>query len=102
MKLISPFAPHIAEELWSILGNKKSIVLSVWPKVDINKVKESKVIIVVQINGKARSSFECDIDIDEDNARNMALDMSEIRKWTEGKEIKKVIYIKNRVINIVS
>ena len=101
LKLISPFAPHIAEELWSILGNKKSIVLSVWPKVDINKVKESKVIIVVQINGKARSSFECDIDIDEDNARNMALDMSEIRKWTEGKEIKKVIYIKNRVINIV-
>ncbi len=101
LKLISPFAPHLGEELWSILGNKKSITLSSWPEYNKNKIIENEITIVVQINGKVRASFEIGINESEENIRNMALNMIEIKKWIDNKEIKKIIFIKGKLVNIV-
>ncbi len=101
IRLISPFIPHIGEELWSILGNKKSVSLSSWPKYDKNKTVEDNITIVVQINGKVRSSFTISISESDDKVKEMALNMDEIKKWTEGKEIKKVIFVKGKLVNIV-
>jgi leucyl-tRNA synthetase len=101
IRLISPFIPHIGEELWSILDNKKSVSLSSWPKYDKNKTVEDNITIVVQINGKVRSSFTISISESDDKVKEMALNMDEIKKWTEGKEIKKVIFVKGKLVNIV-
>jgi leucyl-tRNA synthetase len=99
--MLAPFAPHIAEELWHSLGNSGSIHLETWPSVDKEMMKTDQSIIVVQINGKVRASFEAPIDTAEDEIKKMALSMDEILKWTEGKEIKKVIYVKGKLVSIV-
>lgn len=101
IKLIAPFAPHVAEELWVIIGNKGFVHGSVWPKFDPSKLIDSDVVVSVQVNGKARASITTQRDTDDKVVENMALNMDEIKKWTDGKEIKKVIVVKNRIINIV-
>ncbi len=100
--LLSPFAPHVAEELWQNLGNKKSILLAEWPTFDPSKIVESTMKIVVQVNGKTRSEFEIAPTASDDEVKNMALNMDEIKKWTENKDIKKVIVVKGRLVNIVA
>ncbi len=101
LKLLAPFAPHITEELWANLGNKKSIHLSDWPKYDPKEIVEESVKIAVQINGKIRGIIDAESDTKEEDIKNMALNMAEITKWTEGKEIKKVIYVQGKVLNLV-
>jgi leucyl-tRNA synthetase len=99
--LLSPFAPHITSELWQILGNKKDIVLSAWPKYDPNKIQEDEVKIGVQINGKVRGDITVSVEEDESTAIEKAKQNPGISKWIEGKEIKKVIYIKGKILNIL-
>jgi leucyl-tRNA synthetase len=99
--LLSPFAPHITSELWQILGNKKDIVLSAWPKYDPNKIQEDEVKIGVQINGKVRGDITVSVEEDESTAIEKAKQNPDISKWIEGKEIKKVIYIKGKILNIL-
>lgn len=101
LKLLSPFAPHISEELWAMLGHKKSIENEPWPKADASLLETNTMTIVVQINGKMRASFETTKDQAEDQIKAMALDISDIKKWTDGQEIKKIIYVKNKLISIV-
>jgi leucyl-tRNA synthetase len=101
LKLLAPFAPHFTEEIWSNLGNKKSIHLSDWPQFNPDKLVENMAKIIIQINGKVRSTVEVVLDTDEDKVKNMALNMGEVKKWIDGKEIKKVIFVKNRLINFV-
>lgn len=102
LRVLAPFAPHITEELWmDVLGNKKSIHVSEWPKYDENKIKEDKTTIVVQVNGKVRAEFESEIEANEDEIKNTALKQENVMKWIGSKEIKKIIYIKNRLVNIV-
>ncbi len=102
LKLLSPFAPHVAEELWNELGNKKSIILSEWPAFDPAKIIESTSKIMVQVNGKTRSDFEIAAGAGDDELKNMALNMPEIKKWIENKDIKKIIVVKGRLVNIVT
>jgi leucyl-tRNA synthetase len=101
IQLLAPFAPHVTEELWVLIGNNKSVHASDWPKYDQSKMIDSTVNIMIQVNGKMRGMVEAKIDADEEEIKNMALNMSEIQKWVDGKEIKKVIFVKGKVINIV-
>lgn len=101
LKLLAPFAPHITEDIWHKLGNKNSIHLEIWPKYDQTKIKEEKNTIVVQINSKIRAKFETDIELNETEAKAIALKTEEVQKWLEGKDIKKVIYVANKLINFV-
>ncbi len=100
VKLFSPFAPHAAEELWAGQKEKKSVHVAPWPVFDPSKVVESSVKIVVQINGKVRAEFEMAAGASDDEIKKVALERPEIAKWIEGKEIKKVIAIKGRLVNI--
>ena len=100
LKLLAPFAPHMAEELWEQLGNKTSIHNEPWPKYDPNKIIEEKIIMVVQINGKVRAQIEVDADADEDTVKNIALQNEKVGKWLDG-EPKKVIVVPGRVVSIV-
>ncbi len=99
--MLSPLAPHIADELWERLGNKGSMSEQPWPEYDENKLVEDEITLVVQVNGKVRSEFVVPTDISEDDAKAQALADEKVVKWMEGKEPKKVIYVKGKLISIV-
>src|SRR3989344_3293170 len=101
LQLLSPFAPHIAEELWSMLGEKKSINNSLWPKWDANFIKDNEIKIVIQINGKLRAEIVIQAEEKEEDVKHRVFNNETVLKHTAGKDIKKVIYVKNRLINIV-
>jgi len=101
LKILAPFAPHITDELWGMLGNKKSIHIEKWPVADRSKIGAEAVTVVVQVNGKMRGTFETEQTTTEDNLKQNALALPEVKKWIEGKEIKKIICVKNKLVNIV-
>ena len=101
LQLLAPFAPHITEELWSMLGEKKSIHLSLWPEYDNEKIKDDEVKIVVQINGKVRAEIFARADSKEEDIKNKALRDALVLKRIEGKNIKRIVYVKGRLVNIV-
>ncbi|MEK7646579.1 MAG: leucine--tRNA ligase [Patescibacteria group bacterium] len=102
LKLLAPFAPHVTEELWSMMGNTSSIHISPWPVYDPHLLVDTTVTMVVQVNGKMRDSFEVAVDTDKAVLEQRALESPQVRKWTEGKTIEKVIVIPKRLINIVT
>ena len=73
LKLLSPFAPHIAEELWHQIGNKKSINLESWPKADLSKLQVAQITIVVQINGKTRDTLKVASGLSEEEIKKLVL-----------------------------
>ncbi len=99
--LLYPFAPHICEELWEKMGHKKYLFRCSWPAFEPELAREERVTIVVQINGKLRDRFEIERDLPEENVKEEALDLSRVKKFIGEKKIKKIIYIKNKLINIV-
>ncbi|MBU4274531.1 leucine--tRNA ligase [Patescibacteria group bacterium] len=99
--LFAPFASHITEELWSLSGFKKSVHLQKWPVYNPKLIKEEKITLVIQINGKVRDKIEVAVDISENKAKEIALSQEKIKKWIADKKIKKVVFIKNKLINIV-
>ncbi|MBK6875693.1 MAG: leucine--tRNA ligase [Ignavibacteria bacterium] len=99
--LLSPFAPHISEELWSRLGNSPSIQNVPWPSYDPELVKEDVVTLVFQVNGKIRSKQEMEFDTDEKALEDAALDNENVKKHILGKQIVKIITVKNKMVNIV-
>ncbi len=101
LQILSPFAPHITEELWNMLGEKKSINLSEWPKHDENLIKDEEVKIVVQINGKLRTEIFVKANENEEDVKRKVLKDENVLRHIAGKEIKRVIYVKNRLVNIV-
>jgi len=101
LKLIAPFAPHVTEELWYMLGNKKSIHISEWPVCDENLIVDDEVNIMVQVNGKVRGSFKAQKDWDEAILEAKAKEIPDVKKWLEGKFVKKVIVIKGKLVSIV-
>ena len=107
LQLLSPFAPHITEELWSDLvsdpdsGRRTSIHLSEWPKWDKELIKDDEIKIAVQVNGKVRAEMMIQTDEEEEEVKSKATKNEAVSKHLLGKEIKRVIYIKNRLVNIV-
>ncbi|MFH1822812.1 MAG: class I tRNA ligase family protein, partial [Patescibacteria group bacterium] len=99
--MISPFAPHLAEELWAKLGNKKSIFKERWPKYDPKLVKDELIELVIQVNGKVRDRLEERANINEKDAKELALKSEKIKKWISGKKVIKVIFVKGKLVNVV-
>lgn len=101
LQILAPFAPHITEELWMMLGEKKSINISSWPKYDETLMKDTESKIIIQVNGKVRAEIMVGADEDEEKIKQKALNNETILKFIASSEVKKVIYVKNRLVNIV-
>jgi leucyl-tRNA synthetase len=99
--VLSPFAPHISEELWERLGHSTSLAHAEWPTFDPALVKDDVIEIGVQVNGKARASIQIPADADEATAKGIALEDAKIKDFTAGKTIKKVIYVQGRILNLI-
>ena len=99
--LLAPIAPHIAEELWSEIGNKKSIFQEKWPEYNSDLAKEDVVTIVVQINGKVRDEIDVNSDISQKEVEKLAFDRKKVQNWIDDKEIKKTIFVPGKLINFV-
>ncbi|OGF24129.1 hypothetical protein A3H66_01805 [Candidatus Falkowbacteria bacterium RIFCSPLOWO2_02_FULL_45_21] len=99
--ILAPFAPHLAEELWQKLCHKQSIFREKWPEYDPALAQDQTIKLVLQINGKVRDLVEAAADIGEEEAKELALASEKIKKWLVGKEVKKIIFVKGKLINIV-
>jgi len=99
--LLSPFAPHITEEIWNKLGYKKSIFSEKWPKYNSKFIKKDKFILVIQINGKVRGKIDIEVGTSDAKVKKMAIIQPNVKKWLDQKEIKKVIFVKDKLINFV-
>ncbi|MBM3312022.1 MAG: leucine--tRNA ligase [Candidatus Aminicenantes bacterium] len=98
---LAPFTPHIAEEMWERLGRKGLVLRAAWPEFDPALAEEEKATIVVEINGKVRDRFETGRDASEDEVKAEALALPRVRQLLAGQTVRKVVCIKNKVVNIV-
>ncbi len=101
LMLLSPMVPHITDELWTLLGNEKSLCWESWPQPDAEAAKSDTVKIAVQVNGKLRSQIEVSQDLTQEAIEKLALSDSKVKRHTEGKIIHKIIYVPGRLVNIV-
>ncbi|HDM37754.1 MAG TPA: leucine--tRNA ligase, partial [Candidatus Omnitrophica bacterium] len=99
--LLSPFAPHISEELWQLLGNKPSVFDREWPEAKEEFLRQETFTLIVQINGKVRSKIEVPIDIKEDELKEIILTDEHLQKWIKGKKIKRFIIVPQKLVNLV-
>ena len=99
--LLSPIVPHFAEELWEALGYQSSILLSSWPGYREDALEKDEYLIVVQVNGKLRSRFFVDVNAGDEMIKEKALNDEKVKKFIDGKNIKKVIVVKKKLVNIV-
>ena len=102
VKMIAPIMPHMAEELWSQFGESDTITYQSWPTYDPKALVEDEVEMIVQVNGKVRAKIKMAKDTDRDEAQQLALANEHVKKFTDGKDIKKVIVIPNKIVNIVA
>ena len=102
VKLISPIVPHIGEEMWEKLGHDNTIAFEPWPKCDETKLVKSTVKMAVSVNGKLRDTIEVPLDLEQAEVEKIALDSEAVKRHTEGKTIKKIIVVKNKIVNIVA
>lgn len=101
IKLIAPFAPHLSEELWELCGNTTSISTVPFPEYIEKYTVESSFVLPLCVNGKKRAEIEIPADATQDQMKELALQHDQITKWIEGKEIKRVIVVPKRMVNIV-
>lgn len=99
--LITPYAPHIAEELWHLLDNAGSVLDAAYPVFDVKHVTESSKEYPVSINGKVRTNINIAIDAAQPEVEQLVLANETVQKWLEGKSPKKIIYVKNKMVNVV-
>ena len=99
--LLAPFAPHISDEIWHLIGNSKSVHLEKWPVVNEDALKENSYELVIQINGKVRDKINVEINISDDEIKEKTLIRPNVKKWIDNKTIRKIIIVKGRIINIV-
>ncbi len=99
--LLFPMVPHFCEELWQTTGHDQTMAQQSWPNFDLEATKEEELTIVVQVNGKVRTRFQVDTDITEDELKAKALADERVIKFMQGKEAKKIIVVKGKLVNIV-
>src|SRR3989304_3027588 len=99
--LLSPFAPHICEELWHNIGKKESIFKTPWPLYDEAALKKEEALVVVQVNGKVRGRISVPLDSLQAEVERIALKDKKVAEWLSGKQIKKMVYVKNKILNVV-
>jgi leucyl-tRNA synthetase len=102
VKLLSPIAPHLCEELWSKLGKAETIAYAVWPTYDESKLVEDEVEIAIQIMGKVRAKINVPADASKEAQEQAALEEEKIKSYLEGKTIRKVIVVPGKLVNIVA
>ena len=95
--ILSPFAPHIAQELW--IANR--LTGSRWPKYDEQLIKEEQVTLIIQINGKVRDKMEIKSGLNQQQIEKLVLESAKLQPWLEGKQPKKIIFVPDKLINIV-
>ena len=100
--MMSPFAPHLGEECWSILGHDTTLAYEPWVEFDEALCVDDTIKMGVQVNGKARGEIEIAADADEATAMEAAKEQDRVKAQLEGKDIKKVIYVPGRILNIVA
>jgi leucyl-tRNA synthetase len=101
VRMLSPFAPHMAEELWEALGHKDGIVAAGWPEFDEVVAKAQEIVVPVQVNGKLRGRITVPADTDEETLRGLALADPHVRPYVDGKPIKKVVVAGGKLVSIV-
>jgi len=99
--LLAPFSPHISEELWHLLGSNESVHLQNWPEYDPKAIILNSYELVIQINGKVRDKINISTDASEDIIKQKSLESPNVIKWIDNKEIRKIIIVKGKIINIV-
>ena len=99
--LLAPYAPHIAEELWHLLGHATSVVDAAYPTFEEQYVKESSKAYPIAINGRTRTELTIALDATQQQVEEIVLANEIVKKWMEGKSPKKVIYVKNKMVNVV-
>ncbi len=100
-KILSPLAPHLGEELWSILGHKESLAYEPWPKFDPEKAKDDVITMAVQVNGKTKATIDVPVDISKEDFLAKAKSQEKVAAQIDGKTIVKEIYVPGRICNIV-
>jgi len=100
--MMAPIAPHLSEELWEKSGMKSSVHTQEWPKYDENIAKDDEITLVVQVNGKVRAKISASANITEADANEIAMEDPGVQKHTQGLEIRKVIYVPGKLLNIVA
>jgi leucyl-tRNA synthetase len=101
IKLIGPIIPHIAEEMWQALGHKNLVIETPWPSYDETLLIEDSVTVGIQVNGKMRGTIELPKDCDQKTAEDFGLKLDTVVKAIDGKEVRKIIFVPNRILNIV-
>ncbi|OQB12625.1 MAG: Leucine--tRNA ligase [Candidatus Omnitrophica bacterium ADurb.Bin205] len=99
--MLSPIIPHFSEELWSLLGNKESIFKASWPKYDPGMLIEDTVEIVLQVNGKVRSKIVVPAGMSEEKIKELILSEEKLKPWLQGKPLRKIIVVPDKLVNIV-
>ena len=102
VKMLSCITPHIGEEMWQLLGHESTIAYEPWPTFDPTKLEETTVEMVVQINGKVRDKMTVPANLDDETAKTTAQNLPNIKKLLADKTIKKIVVIKNKLVNIVA
>ena len=102
VKVISPYAPHLGEELWEKLGNNNTIAYEPWPTYNEAYCKDDTCTIVIQVNGKIRDKIEVPMNTDKAEVEKLALETEGVKRYTEGQNIVKVIVVPNKIVNIVA
>ena len=99
--ILAPFAPHASEELWHLLGHKKSIHLEKWPEYDPKLINEENFELIIQINGKVRDKISVSMGLSQKEAENIAFASEKVKMWLKEGKIRKIIFVPNKLVNIV-
>lgn len=102
IRLLAPFAPHICEEIWEILGHNSSIVFEEWPLYDDSKMQKSSVTIVIQVLSKIRAKVDIPAGLSESEVLEIAKSEPNVQKFIEGKQIRKIIFVQDKLINLIA
>jgi leucyl-tRNA synthetase len=100
--MLSPFVPHITQELWETLGNSDLLYKKAWPSFDAAWAEEQEATIAVQVNGKLRATITVAKDSQQAEVEAKAMEESNVRRFLEGAQIRKIIYVPNKIINIIA
>jgi leucyl-tRNA synthetase len=100
--LLSPIAPHICHSLWNMLGNQGAIANAPWPTLDESALVRSSIEMVIQVNGKVRGKIQVAADASKEAVEKLALEDSNVQRFTDGVTIRKVIVVPGRLVNIVA
>jgi len=101
LRMMAPVAPHVAEELWARLGKSYSVHTQAWPEVDEDAAAADQITLILQVNGRVRDRILVPVDIGEDEAKAIALESPAVQKYVEGNDVRKVIVVPGRLVNIV-